>query len=116
MHFGKLKALRSPAIKALVSLFLLIYLAASGLSCGTQDLSLQQVDFKPTGSTAAVCRPSCSAACGIPGPQPGIESPSSALHGGFQPLDPKGSPTDACLTHSFPKLFEIKNQMFKLGL
>ena len=91
MHFGKLKALRSPAIKALVSLFLLIYLAASGLSCGTQDLSLQQVDFKPT-----VCRPSCSAACGIPGPQPGIESPSSALHGGFQPLDPKGSPTDAC--------------------
>lgn len=105
MHFGKLKALRSPAIKALVSLFLLIYLAASGLSCGTQDLSLQQVDSKPTGSTAAMCRPSCSTAHGIPGPRPGIESPSSAVHGGFQPLDPKGSPTDACLTHSFPKSF-----------
>ena len=56
-----------------------------------------------------MCRPSCSAARGIPDPRPEIESLSSALHGGFQPLDPKGSPTDACLTHSFPKLFACLN-------
>lgn len=112
MHFGKLNALRSPAVKVLVSLLLLIYLAVSGLSGSTQDLSLQHMDSRAHRLNSFSVQANCSTALGIPGLQPGIESLSSALHCGFQPLNPKGSHTDACLTLSFPKLFACWTHRF----
>ena len=51
-------------------LYLFIYLAAMGLSCVLQDLLLR-------------CGYSCSTACGILVPWPGMEPASPALQGGF---------------------------------
>ena len=62
----------------------LMYLAVSGLSCGTgdhcdqQDLLLQHVD-----SVVAASRLSCSKACGILVPHPGIEPVSPELEDVF---------------------------------
>ena len=67
---------------------IVIYLAMSGLSCGTQDLhcitqdlSLRCTDSPAValGRTAAVCWLSCSTECGILVPPPGIESMLPAL-------------------------------------
>jgi len=44
-----------------------------------------------TGSVVAVCRLSCSTACGILVPQPGIEPTSPTLQGGFLFLTPEPS-------------------------
>ena len=76
-------------------------LAASGLSCGMQDL-LSLADPWGTDSMAAAhslnsCRVvvqalSCSLACGVLVPWPGIESP--ALRGGFLTTGPPGEPQD----------------------
>ena len=57
---------------------LLIYLAASGLSCGMRDLWLWCVGF-----LIVVCRLSCLAANGVLLSWPGIEPGSPALQGGF---------------------------------
>ena len=92
-------------------LFLLfIYLAASGLSCSTWDLSLRRSGFSlvvapglqstqaqqlqhaaslvivHAGSRAHGL--SCSVACGILVPQPGMEPASLVLEGGFLTTGP----------------------------
>ena len=63
----------------------LIFLTVSGLSCRTQILWLRHV------SSVVVARGlSCPTACRISDPQPGIESTSPALEGGFLTNRPPG--------------------------
>ena len=50
--------------------------AVLGLGCIMQDLWSQYMD-----SLVVACRLSCSAACGIFVPQPGVKYVSPALHG-----------------------------------
>ena len=57
-----------------------------GLSCGMQDLCFSMGDLSfqaDLGSVVVAWGLSCSPACGILVPQPGIESESSALKSGF---------------------------------
>ena len=82
-------------------------MVASGLSCGTWDLSLWHAGFslvvshgllsscvarapEHAGSVVAANGLSCPAACGILVPQPGIEPASPALEGGFLTAGPPG--------------------------
>ena len=58
--------------------YLFIYLAVSGLSCGTRDLLLWRA-----GSVVMVHGLIFPVACGILVPQPGIEPATPALEGGF---------------------------------
>ena len=44
------------------------------------------------GSVVAVCVLSCPVACGILGPQPGVEPMSPALEDGFLTTGPPGKP------------------------
>ena len=83
--------------------FIFIYLAASGLSCGTQDLhcsmqdcSLRCVDSSlwHTGSVVAARRHSCPVAFGILVPRPGIKPVPPALEGGFLTTGPPGKSLD----------------------
>ena len=60
-------------------------MAASGLSCGMQELSLQH-----TGSLVVAHGLSCPTACGILVPRPGIEPTSPALEGGLLATGPRG--------------------------
>ena len=60
-------------------------MAASGLSCIMQDLSLQYAD-----SVVVVLGFSCSLACGILVPQAGIEPVFPTLEGGFLTTGPPG--------------------------
>ena len=62
-----------------------IYLTASGLSCGMQDLSLRCAD-----SLTVVRQLSCSTTCGILVPQPGIKPVSPALESRFLTTGPPG--------------------------
>ena len=79
---------------AVLCAFLFLFLAALGLSCHTWDLSLWSV-----GSVAVACRLSCSEACGILVPRPGIEPASPALEGGFLNTVPPGK--SLCISYSF---------------
>ena len=72
-----------------------LFLAVLGLSCGMQDLcfSMWDLSFQAhLGSVVVAWGLSCSPACGILVPQPGIESMPPALEGGF-------------LTREFPPKF-----------
>ena len=86
--------------KVFFSLYI-IYLAASGLSWGTQHLHCVKSFVvvhrlsscgvwapKCMGSVLAVLEHSCSVACGILFPRPGIEPTSPALQGGFWTIGP----------------------------
>ena len=64
---------------------LLIYSAASSLSCVMQDLSSRHMDLVVTGPGL-----SCSTACGILVPQLGIKPASPALQGRFLTTGPLG--------------------------
>ena len=93
-------------LKIFIYLFVYLFLAASGLSCGTRDLSLQHAGSfvaacgllsscgeqatERTGSVVAARGISCPATCGIFVRQPGIESTSPALEGGFLTTGPPG--------------------------
>ena len=76
--------------------FICIYLAASGLSCGMQDLCCVMCNLllwhtvMTASSVAAVSGLSCSRACGILVPWPGIELVSSALADGSLTTEPPG--------------------------
>ena len=61
-----------------------MYLAVAGLSCSTWDLPwvMQDLLLECTDSLA-VCRLSCSMACVISVPQPGIKTVSPALGSRF---------------------------------
>ena len=63
----------------------LMYLAVLGLSCGTGDLHCDQQDLllQCVGSVVAASRFSCSKACGILVPHPGIEPMSPELEDVF---------------------------------
>ena len=71
---------------------------ASGLSCGTRDLSLRCAGSsscgvrapKCVGSVVVVHGLSCPATAGIIVPRPGIEPESPALEGGFLTTGPPG--------------------------
>ena len=65
---------------------LFIYLATSGLSCGTRDLLLWRVGF----SLVVAYGLSCPATCGILVPRPWIKPASPALEGGFLTTGPPG--------------------------
>ena len=67
-----------------------------GLSCNTQGLRCIIRDFfiSAHNSLVAACGFSCSKACGILVPWPGIEPESPALQGGFSTLDHQGSPSN----------------------
>ena len=81
---------QSSVVSFLLLLFhiLFIYLDALGLSCGTQDLSLQhRHSTSGVGLVVAVLRLSCSEARGILVPRRGIEPKSPALQVDSQPLD-----------------------------
>ena len=74
-----------------------MYLAASGLSCSLQDLSLPWLfiaalwhlsSCSGQASVVAVCGLSCPVACRMSAPQPGVEPISSALEGIFLTTGP----------------------------
>ena len=71
---------------------LFVYLAASGLTFGTQDLLcvMQDLLLRLTDSLVVACQLTCSAACGISVPQPGIEPVFPALQGRVLPPGPRG--------------------------
>ena len=75
-----------------------VFLAVSGLSCGTWDFSLRHVGSSLRCSACAgfslgmACGLSCPAACGILVPQPGVEPVSPALRDGFLTTGPPGKP------------------------
>ena len=73
-------------------IFIYLFLAASGLSCGMWDLLLQR-----TGSVVAVLGPSCPTVYGILVPQPGLEPVSPALEGGFSTTGPPGKSLNGTL-------------------
>ena len=60
-----------------------IYLAASGLSCGMQDLcgNIQDLSLQHSGSQVVALRLSCPKARGILVPRPGDEFASPTLQG-----------------------------------
>ena len=62
-----------------------LFLAGSGLSCNTHDLSLWC-----SGSLVVACRLNCPVARGILVPWPGIELVSLALQDGFLTTGPSG--------------------------
>ena len=66
-----------------------IYLAPPGLSCVLRDLWLWRVGFRVT-SGVTVLWLSCSTACGILVPQPGIEPESPPWQGRFLTSGPQG--------------------------
>ena len=68
----------------------LIYLAASGLTCGTRAQYLWRTGL---------------VACGILDPQPGIEPMSLALEGRFLTTGPREKSLSGCLTHCLIELF-----------
>ena len=73
--------------------YLFIYLAASGLGCGTQDLrcSMQDLLLGRVGFSLVVAHGlSCPVAHGILVPPPGIEPASPALEGRFLTTRPPG--------------------------
>ena len=59
------------------------YLTVLGFSCHPWDLCCVTGTFHCADSLTVVCGLSCSTACGIFVPLPGIESMCPALHGGF---------------------------------
>ena len=63
-----------------------IYLVALGLSCHMWDLSLWRME-----SPVAALWLSCSTACEIFVPRPGVVPPSFALQGGFLTTGPPAS-------------------------
>ena len=65
----------------------LIYLATSGLSCLTWDLSLEH-----TGSLVALHGLGCSATCRILVPRPGMETHVPCIQGRFSTTGPSGKP------------------------
>ena len=69
-----------------IYIYLFLYLAASGLSCGVWDPLLWDAGFSPV----AAHRLSCSTACGILVPRPGIKPASHALEGRFLTTGPPG--------------------------
>ena len=97
-----------------IYLFIYLFMAASGLSCGAGDLSLWYTGFSlvvacglSSCGTWAICGTrvpermgsvvvarglGCPAACGILVPRPGIESASPALQGGFLTTRPREVP------------------------
>ena len=72
--------------------YLCIYLAASGLDCVLQDLSLWWSD-----SVTVACGLSGCTACGTLGPWSGMESWSSALQGRFFTPGPPGKSPFPCI-------------------
>ena len=81
-----------------VFLHLLIYMAESGLSCGTWDLLLQLMD-----SLVAALRLSCSMTCGILVPQQGIKPVSPALQGRLLTSGPLGKSPEYLLNATIDK-------------
>ena len=87
------KGLRGLPSIAVVSKYLFIWLvSASGLSCRTQDFCLVTRDLwlQCTGFLLVALRFSCSTACRILVPWPGIEPLSLALQGRFITIGPPG--------------------------
>ena len=74
-------------------------------SCRIYHSDAQILELLHVGSVVA-CRLSCSTACGISVPQPGIELKSPALQGGFLTTGPPGE---------FLLIFYIKGKLFPLG-
>ena len=81
-------------------------MAVLGLSCGMWDLPVSWGLFhygtrilylQCKGSVVAAHRLSCSAACGILVPWPGIKPMSSALQGWFLTIGPSGKSLDSIL-------------------
>ena len=77
----------TPHIESLIYLFRLHQVLVASHKIIMQDFSWQHRD-----SLVVVHGLSCSTACGILVPQPGIEPVSPALQGRFLPLDHQGSP------------------------
>ena len=87
---------------------LFVYLATLSLSCGMWDVHCVMRDLlmwcvdsgcgtqapEHVGSVAAMLELSCSKACGILVPQPGMKPTSPALQGEFLALDHQGIPMD----------------------
>ena len=79
-------------------------MAASSLRCGYTDLSwyvdsscgTQAQYLWCAGSVLVACRLSCSVACGILVPWPGIEPAYAALQGGFLITGPPGKSLTEC--------------------
>ena len=93
-------------------LFVCLFLAASGLSCGMGDLccSIWDLSLQPSGfflvegprfSVVVVRGLSCPMACGILVPQPGIEPMPPALEGGFLVTGPPWSLQDGLFLIKF---------------
>ena len=95
-----------------------IFLAASGLSCDSQDLSLHRGLFVSAhrflsscgmrvfsfllrrASSVVVARGlSCTAACGISVPRPGVDTMSPALEGRFLTTGPPGKSLLSCFLY-----------------
>ena len=66
-------------------------------SCGIFHCGARTQLLWCEGSVVVACGPSCSIACGILVPQPGIKPESPALQGGFLTTGPQGSPLTVCL-------------------
>ena len=84
--------------------YIFIYLAASSLSCGTWDISLQHMDF-----LIEVHELSFFAKCGILVPQPGIKTTSCALLDGFLTAEPPAKSLEDSFKLTWLLLFSQAN-------